>query len=70
MSILNGGAFTGSFLGGILTGWFRVTSDDFDNLAPLVLLCTLSSLAPLPLLKLVPDTSPLEEQQRSGKVES
>ena len=62
MSILNGGGFAGSFLGGILTSWFGVTSENFDNLAILVVVCTLSSLAPLPLLRLVPDTSPREEQ--------
>lgn len=69
MSILNGGAFAGSFFGGIMTGWFGVTAEKFDNLAPLVALCTISSLAPLPLLKLVPETSPVEEQkqQQSGK---
>ncbi|KAK9802751.1 hypothetical protein WJX73_008456 [Symbiochloris irregularis] len=55
MSILNGGAFVGSAAGSLLTSWFGVTAENFDNLAILVLLCTLSSLAPLPLLRLVPD---------------
>lgn len=62
MSILNGGGFAGSFLGGILTSWFGVTSDNFDNLAVLVVVCTLSSLSPLPLLRLVPETSPRDQQ--------
>ena len=62
MSILNGGGFAGSFLGGILTSWFGVTADNFENLAALVVVCTLGSLLPLPLLRLVPDTSPREEQ--------
>jgi len=55
MSILNGGAFLGSALGSVLTGMFGVTADDYSNLAPLVLVCTLMTLAPLPLLRLVPD---------------
>ena len=58
----------GSFLGGILTGWFGVSADRFDNLAPLVLICTLSSLAPLPLLSLVPSKSPTEEQQARNEL--
>ena len=62
MSILNGGGFAGSFLGGTLTSWFGVTSDKFDNLAALVVVCTLSSLAPLPLLRMVPEGSPREAQ--------
>lgn len=69
MSVLNGGAFAGSFLGGILTGWFGVTAEKFDHLAPLLAVCTLSSLAPLPLLRLVPETSPTEQQQeQQGKL--
>ena len=31
-----------------------VTSDDFTNLAPLVTICCLSSLAPMPFLSLLP----------------
>lgn len=61
MSILNGGAFTGSFLGSLLTKALGVDGEDFTNLAPLVLICTLSSLAPLGLLRLVPNTSPRDD---------
>jgi hypothetical protein len=64
MSILNGGGFLGSFLGGVLTSWFGVTADNFDNLAMLVLVCTVLSLAPLPLLRLVPESSPSRDQQK------
>ena len=39
MSILNGGAFAGSFLGSLLTRALGVDGQDFTNLAPLV--CTL-----------------------------
>jgi len=63
MSILNGGGFLGSFLGGVLTGWFGVTAENFDNLAMLVLFCTIFSLAPLLLLHLVPESTPSREQQ-------
>lgn len=64
MSILNGGGFLGSFLGGVLTSWFGVTADNFDNLAMLVLVCTVLSLAPLPLLRLVPESTPLKDLQK------
>ncbi len=37
MSILNGGSFTGSFLGSLLTKALGVTGEDFTHLAPLVL---------------------------------
>ena len=33
---------------------FGVTSTDFENLAPLVTVCALGTLLPLPLLRLVP----------------
>lgn len=36
MSILNGGSFTGSFLGSLLTRALGVDGKDFTNLAPLV----------------------------------
>ncbi len=55
MSLSNGGAFTGSFLGSLLTKGFGVTSNNFDSLAALVACCSLSSLLPLALLRLVPD---------------
>lgn len=55
MSLLNGGSFLGSALGSGLTSWpFGVTADNFDNLAPLVALCTFLTLAPLPFLRLLP----------------
>jgi hypothetical protein len=55
MSVLNAGSFTGGFLGSGLTSMFGVTSSDFTHLAPLVALCTLSSLLPLPLLNMIPE---------------
>lgn len=61
MSILNAGSFTGSFLGSGLTMAFGVTSTNFERLAPLITLCTLSSLLPLPLLKMIPKGSASEQ---------
>ena len=57
MSILNGGSATGSFSGSLLTRAMGVTSTNFGALAPLLLICNLSSLAPLALLHLVPDAT-------------
>lgn len=56
MSLLNGGSFLGSALGSGLTGLFGVTAESFDNLAPLIALCTLLTLAPLPFLRLLPES--------------
>mmetsp|Transcript_28542 Transcript_28542/g.71525 ORF Transcript_28542/g.71525 Transcript_28542/m.71525 type:complete len:546 (-) Transcript_28542:208-1845(-) len=58
MSLLNGGSFTGTALGSALTKAFGVTSDDFTNLAPLVTVCCLSCLIPLPFLSLLPPSRP------------
>ncbi len=57
MSILNGGSAAGSFSGSLLTRAMGVTSTDFGALAPLLLICNLSSLAPLALLHLVPNAT-------------
>lgn len=64
MSVLNGGAFMGSALGSLLTKLFGVTSTDFGNLAPLVAVCTLTTLAPLPLLRMLPDTLDAEKERK------
>ncbi|XP_058084405.1 folate-biopterin transporter 1, chloroplastic isoform X2 [Magnolia sinica] len=58
MSISNGGSVTGGLLGAGLTQLFGITKDSFDNLAILIVLCNLSSLLPLPLLKLLPRENP------------
>ena len=70
MSILNGGSFTGSTFGALLTKGFGVSSEDFTNLAPLVTVCTLSSLLPLPLLRLLPQGSTSEQIQSISVKES
>ena len=69
MSVLNGGAFAGSTLGALLTKSFGVTSEDFTHLAPLVTVCTLSSLLPLPLLRLLPQGSTTDQIQSSNDKE-
>ena len=56
MSILNGGSAAGAFFGSMLTRAFGITSTNFEALAPLLLICNLSSLAPLVLLQLLPDS--------------
>ena len=48
--------------------WMGVTSSNFDNLAPLVLLCTLSTLLPLPLLSLLPSSLDDEQEEADKKV--
>ncbi|KAL4451496.1 hypothetical protein ABPG75_007158 [Micractinium tetrahymenae] len=64
MSILNSGMFAGSALGSALTAALGVTADKYDNLALLVTLCTLSTLLPLPLLRLLPEGV---DQDRGGE---
>ena len=70
MSVLNGGAFAGSTLGALLTRSFGVTSENFTNLAALVTVCTLSSLLPLPLLRLLPQGSTTEQIQGASDKQS
>ncbi|KAK4425661.1 Folate-biopterin transporter 1, chloroplastic [Sesamum alatum] len=55
MSVSNGGSVLGGLLGAGLTRLFGVTKDRFNNLTPLIILCNLSSLLPLPLLGLLPE---------------
>ncbi|KAK8556043.1 hypothetical protein V6N13_070114 [Hibiscus sabdariffa] len=66
MSISNGGNVLGGLIGAGLTKAFGVTREKFDNLATLIILCNLSSLLPLPLLRLLPqddsDTAPKIEE--------
>ncbi|KAG6597436.1 folate-biopterin transporter 1, chloroplastic-like [Cucurbita moschata] len=58
MSISNGGSLLGGLIGAGLTQMLGVTRDSFDNLSTLIILCNLSSLLPLPLLRLLPQESP------------
>ncbi|KAE8650354.1 folate-biopterin transporter 1, chloroplastic isoform X1 [Cucumis sativus] len=58
MSISNGGSVLGGLIGAGLTQMFGVTKDSFENLSTLIILCNLSSLLPLPLLRLLPQETP------------
>ncbi|CAA7394810.1 unnamed protein product [Spirodela intermedia] len=58
MSVSNGGSVLGGLVGAALTALMGVTKDNFDNLAVLIVVCNLSSLLPLPLLRLLPKESP------------
>ncbi|KAH7651108.1 Folate-biopterin transporter protein [Dioscorea alata] len=58
MSISNRGSVTGGLLGAGLTQLLGVTKDTFNNLAPLIIICNLSSLLPLSLLGLLPEDIP------------
>ncbi|XP_073134266.1 folate-biopterin transporter 1, chloroplastic [Henckelia pumila] len=69
MSICNGGGVVGGLMGAGLTQLFGVTKDSFENLAPLIILCNLSSLLPLPLLGLLPTDAPDADARENSDVE-
>lgn len=58
MSIWNLGGLLSQELGALLTHWLGVTENNFDNLWLLLLITNLSTLLPLPLLKLLPNDAP------------
>lgn len=60
MSILNAGSFTGQALGGGLTQALGITSTEFANLPLLVTICVVSTLLPLPFLRLLPTDKSIE----------
>ncbi|MGB3137173.1 MAG: folate/biopterin family MFS transporter [Nodosilinea sp.] len=57
MSVVNLAGLLSHELGAVLTHWLNVTETNFDNLWELVLITNLTTLLPLPLLFLLPDTS-------------
>lgn len=57
MSVLNLAGLLSHELGAVLTHWLGVTETNFDNLWLLVTLTNLSTVLPLPLLFLLPQTS-------------
>jgi hypothetical protein len=63
MSVLNVGEIFSNHFGGLLTWALGVTSTNFDNLWLLVVLCQLSSLAPLFLLHLIPTDAQLAQRR-------
>ncbi len=58
MSIWNLGGLLSHELGALLTNWLGVTETNFDHLWLLLLITNLSTLLPLPLLKLLPNDDP------------
>ncbi|KAL0388586.1 UNVERIFIED_CONTAM: Folate-biopterin transporter 1, chloroplastic [Sesamum radiatum] len=69
MSVSNGGSVLGGLMGAGLTQLFGVTKDRFDNLTPLIILCNLSSLLPLPLLGLLPEDIADADSKESSDIE-
>lgn len=69
MSISNGGSVAGGLLGAVLTKLLGVTKDSFDNLAFLIIICSLSSLLPLPLLGLLPKENADSLTERDADIE-
>ena len=81
MSVLNGGSAAGSALGGALTSALGVGSSvatgsggaaggsDWSSLPLLVGLCSVLSLAPLPLLALVPENMGASEEEEEEEEE-
>lgn len=55
MSISNASSGVAELLGAALSKMLGITAHEFANMTWLVLICTLSSLLPLPFLRLVPD---------------
>ena len=55
MSISNASGGVSELLGAALSKVLGITAHQFRNMTWLVLICTLSSLLPLPFLRLVPD---------------
>ncbi|KAH7447632.1 hypothetical protein KP509_01G114700 [Ceratopteris richardii] len=60
MSISNGGSVCGGLFGALLTQLLGVTSHNFNNLALLLIVCNVTSLIPLPLLRLLPSEGGVE----------
>ena len=66
MSIFNLAGFLSHELGGLLTYLLGVTENNFDRLWLLVVLTNLSTLLPLPLIKLLPAKDPKATPDQSG----
>lgn len=60
MSICNGGSVCGGLLGAWLTQLLGVTSQNFNNLAFLLIVCNVTSLLPLPILGLLPSEADID----------
>lgn len=69
MSVSNGGSVVGGLIGAGLTQLLGITKDSFDNLASLIILSTLSSLLPRPLLGLLPEDNPEANAKNNSDIE-
>lgn len=63
MSIFNLAGLLSHELGALLTQWLGVTETNFDRLWLLLLITNLSSLLPLPFLKLLPEGDPQSNEE-------
>ncbi|MEB3288283.1 MAG: folate/biopterin family MFS transporter [Leptolyngbya sp.] len=68
MSIVNLAGLVSHELGAVLTHWLGVTETNFDHLWQLVLITNLTTLLPLPLLFLLPNTSSQGEGTEEAKI--
>ncbi len=68
MSIVNLAGLVSHELGAILTHWLGVTETNFDHLWQLVLITNLTTLLPLPLLALLPNTSSQSEGTEEAQI--
>ena len=61
MSIYNGAGIVGAETGAALTSALGVTNENYENLSPLLVICALSSLLPLPFLDVLREAEGEEE---------
>lgn len=70
MSIYNASGVASNELGALLTSWLGISESNFEQLPLLIVVCTLSSLLPLPLLNLMdrapPDVSEKQLHEQSN----
>jgi folate/biopterin transporter len=66
MSICNLAGLVSHETGALLTHWFGITDTDFHHLWQLIILTNLATLAPLPLLNWVPDTTSMHNEEEGN----
>ncbi len=69
MSVVNLSGLLSHELGALLTHWLKVTETDFSNLWLLVLITNLTTLLPLPLLGMLPQTSSIGDEGATNEEE-
>lgn len=67
MSVVNLSGLLSHELGALLTHWLKVTETDFSNLWLLVLITNLTTLLPLPLLGMLPQTSSVGDESADNE---